>query len=384
MARIIGLDGDNSCPKLLTALKNELRVCDEAFILPHASRSIESGAFKNVVMRLAGQEAEQSSEIFSSNWYTGVSMLAVPAEVAEPILARPEHRADALKRLRDAIPSEMADSEIQVGPPLDGDETDRDTCAWTAGFDSSSCLVGLYSARQSRAPEHGIQGMDRAHTTYFLICKAGGGTAAQTFHTRLCSALGKGMTLDQALETGNEPGPQSLRRVSLAGQRNRHRILAAAADAIGYHMIDTISDNAAFPGAPTRKAIPSIDVTYNSLRKVQDANRSTWQYAAGCLDGSISQGVVTSSNLAEGFVLFTTSSDDTKVSLRNEAHNAFPFVTQRLESARNIATKAADAHKAKPGEAHPDNSFVRDKFTWKSKEINAKQRKSNGKSKKIK
>ena len=48
---------------------------------------------------------------------------------------------------------------------------------------------------------------------------------------------------------------------------NRHRILATAADALGFiGQIDTISDNAASASAPHRGVIPTIDVTYNSTQ----------------------------------------------------------------------------------------------------------------------
>ena len=65
--------------------------------------------------------------------------------------ASPERRAAVLRELAAQTPSEMADSELQVGPDLDADECDRDTGPWTAGFDSGSCLLGLYSAQQRRA-----------------------------------------------------------------------------------------------------------------------------------------------------------------------------------------------------------------------------------------
>ena len=38
-----------------------MRVADEAVILPSATRSRESGSYKNVVMRLSGSDAELPS-----------------------------------------------------------------------------------------------------------------------------------------------------------------------------------------------------------------------------------------------------------------------------------------------------------------------------------
>lgn len=367
MARILGLE-DIPVP-LRSALHNCLRVCDEAVVLPSACRSAESGAFKNVVFRLSGTDSELGSDIFSPNWFSGISVVAVPADIAETLMRNPAKRAAALKKMAESVASEMADSDVQVGPDLDGDETDRDKKGWTPGFDSSSCCVGLYSARQSRAPDTMTDGMNRMCSAYYLVAKAGGGVAAQTFHSRLVAALSAGKTLDECFQEGGSPGRQALRRVGLAAARNRQRILAVAAQCMGFATLDTISDNAAAPSAPHRGCIPSIDVTYNAIRHVDGTPRSTWQYSAGCMDAHLSQGLMTSSNVAEGFVAFTSTTDEFRLNLRNEAHDTLPFVTPRLKTTRDLATQAADAHKtatARGVAAHPDAEFIKEHFIWKS------------------
>lgn len=370
MARVLGLE---EIPhELRGALSATLRVCDEAIVLPCASRSVESGAFKNVVLRLSGCDTDVNTDIFSPAWFTGVSAVVVPKEVAEPLMRDAPKRKEALKKLAANIASEMADSEIQVGPKLDGDENDRDVEGWVCGFDSSSCCVGLYSARQSRAPEAGLTGMNRAHNAYYLVCKAGGGVAAQTFHSRLMTSLKAGKTLDECFSETGSPGAQALRRVTTAGQRNRARMLEVASKAIGFYTMDTIGDNASSPSAPYRGAIPTIDVSYNTLRMVEGAGRSLWQYSAGCIDAQLGNGLITSSNAAEGFIAFTTMTDEFRIPLRNEAHNCLPFVTPRIALARDLATKAAEAHKKayqRSEAAHPDNEFVKERFTWKSKDV---------------
>ena len=370
MARVLGLEEIPS--DLRAALSATLRVSDEAVVLPNASRSVESGAFKNVVIRFSGTDPEVNPDIFSSAWFAGVSAVVVPAEIAEALMRDPAKRSIALNKLKEKIPSEMANSDLQVGPKLDGDDADRDTEGWVAGFDSGSCCVGLYSARQSRAPEAGLSGFNRAHNAYYLVCKAGGGVAAQTFHSRLTSALKAGKTLDECFTEGGTPGLQALRRVGLAAQRNRARIIGIAANAIGFFAMDTIGDNAACPDAPHRGAIPQIDVTYNCLRKIDGMPRSTWQYAAGCSDAALSQGLMASSNVAEGFVAFTSSNDEFRINLRNEAYNCVPFVTARIKTARELATSAADAHSkasTKSEPAHPDHVFIQERFTWLSKDV---------------
>ena len=347
-------------------------MCEQAVILPQAHRSVESGGFKGVSMKLSGQEGELSADMFSPSWFAGVSVLAVPPEIAQPLLNNPRKRAAALAKLNEAIVSEMSGADVQVGPELDGDESDRDVAPWEAGFDSPGCCVGLYSAQQSRAPDAGIYGMHRLHNAYFLVCKAGGGLAAQTFHSRLTSALKKGRSLDECLKDGNEPGPQALRRVSLAAQRNRARILAVAAKAIGYVGCDTISDNAAPAGHPYRMAIPAINIHTNTLREIEGVSTSTWHYAAGCVDGGISQGLLSSSNPKEGFLLFTDSNGGLKPQLRNAAYNCLPFASVRLASNRDAVMKAADAHKRaleRQTVAHPDSEWVRERFAWRAKSL---------------
>ena len=127
------------------------------------------------------REPEPNAEIFSPNWFCGVSVLNVPSEKAELLLNNSTRRSDALKRLVESIPSEMADPELQVGPRLDGDSQERDTERWEAGFDGPGCCVGLYSALQNKSPELNQTGMSRCHKDYYIVCKAGSGVAGQTF-----------------------------------------------------------------------------------------------------------------------------------------------------------------------------------------------------------
>lgn len=343
---------------------------DECIVLPQAHRSSESGGFKNVALHLSGTEPDLSGEIFSPNWFMGVSATIVDTKQAEALLKDPTKRAAALKRLAAAIPSEMESSDVTVGPELDGDPQDRDLKPWTPGFDTPGCCVGLYSAAQSKSPEVGIQGLNRSHHVYFLVCKAGGGIAAQTFHARITAALGKGHSLEECLSAGNEPGAQALRRVGMAAQRNRGRILCMAAEALGFHTLDTIGDNASPEGQQYRVAVTQLNVHTNVLRKVEDAGRSgQYHYAAGCIDVKTSQGLISCSNVAEGFVMFTDSDGGYRINLKNGAHNTVPFATVRLQGNRDIVTKAADLYKKHSTKAHPDGEWVRERFAWKAKDF---------------
>ena len=180
-------------------LVRSLRSLDEAVLLPQAERRDDTGVYKNAVFRLCGNEPSVSISIFNPNWFSGVSAVKVQGPCISRILTDPVVRAAALAKMRDAIPSEMSNSELQVGPGLDCDESDRDKVDWIAGFDSPGCFVGLFSAEHSSAPDPARRGMDRVHQTSYLVCKAGSGIAGATFHSRLVAALKRGATLEALL-----------------------------------------------------------------------------------------------------------------------------------------------------------------------------------------
>lgn len=375
MARVVALDEIDH--KLKQAIVTSLRVCDEAIVLPQAHKSPESGVLKNVVMRIDGSVDGLDPEIFNPNWFAGVSVIHFPTEKAELILSSDTRRREAMKKLSDAIPSELKDSQIQVGPELDGGEQDRDQEKWEAGFDSCGCCIGLYSALQNRQPDAHLRGMSRAHKAYFLVCKAGAGICGQTFHARLKASLKSGKTLDEALDQDGSPGARALRRVSMAAKRNRGRLLNIAATTLGFHSVDTIGDNSSPMTSPYRVAIPAVNVVYNALVQVQAiGDRRVWQYTSGCVEQSLSQGTVSCSNVSEGFILFTQQTGDLRYSVRNDANNAIPFGTTRMTNNRDIIFKATEEHKKaiKNREAaHQDSSWIKTHFTWDSKQFSPNQ-----------
>ena len=119
---------------------------------------------------------------------------------------------------------------------------------------------GLYAAQQSRAPESGLtEWMARTAPTTWCARREEGWR--RRHFTLGLAALRTGKSLDDFGE-GHRAGPQALRQVALAAQRGLQRILLLAAEAIGFHAIDTIGDQAAFSGKPHRSAITTMDVTY--------------------------------------------------------------------------------------------------------------------------
>ena len=94
---------------------------------------------------------------------------------AENILNDRTLKAEVVSKMTQNVPSEMEDTNMQCGPELDCDDSDRDTKVWTAGFDGPGCCVGIYSAQQSKAEDVQYRGTERSHKSYYLVCKAGGG-----------------------------------------------------------------------------------------------------------------------------------------------------------------------------------------------------------------
>ena len=109
MARVLGLEEVDSA--LRSAVSSALRLTDEAIVLPSASRSDESGSFKNVVFKLRGDEPDLNPGVFECQLFTGLSAVAVDAADAKRILSDRKGSAD---KLAAAIPSELADAELAV------------------------------------------------------------------------------------------------------------------------------------------------------------------------------------------------------------------------------------------------------------------------------
>lgn len=362
MARILALE--ETSLELRNALLRALRSTDEVVLLPQAQRSPESSSFKNAVFTLDGSSGEAPASIFSSEWSAGISAVLLDDRDVEPLLRDHELRQRKLAELADKIPSEVADSSLVVGPDVDGDDADRDIRTdWVAGFDSSTCLVGLFCAEHSRAPEMGTQGQNRIHRASYLVCRAGAGVAAATFHSRLVGAMKKGRSLDEALLGGKEPGPQALRRVSAAGSRNRARILLKAAEILGFNYVSSIGDQAS--GSRLRGAVPTIDVNTNTLRLVEENGTSHWVYSTG-IDCGSNQGVITSSNVSDGFIVFLSPTGG-KLLVRNDANSSVPFGSTRIVTNRDMASKVLE--KMKKGNQHVDEDFVKDRFSWKNRDF---------------
>ena len=175
------------------------------------------------------------------------------------------------------------------------------------------------------------------------------------------------MTLEDCLERGTEPGPAALRRVSMAGSRNRARILELAGKALGFPMLDTVPDQSS--RGKYRGAVTQVDVAVNSIRRIEDAQQPTYQYTTS-VDAAVSQGLMSMSNAADGVVLMLSAGGEVRQTLRNEAHCSIPYSSRRLVKDGDLIVSVTKEHKdaIRHGDwAHPDNEFVRDRFVWQNR-----------------
>lgn len=366
MARILSLD--DVPHNIKKSLSDALRPTDEAKLLPSACLDTKSGKWENVVFRLDAAERHVPTTIFSPCWGEGVSAIKVSGKWVSEILTNPAVRHAALAKLREAIPSQTADSELVAGCDLDGDDNDRDVSEWTAGFDGHSCFVGLYSAEHSCAPDPTLRGRDRCHSTSYLVVKAGSGQAGCKFHSRFVSELQKGTSLNEVFAVPAMAA--ALRRVTRAGTRNRSRILMLASDAMGAPIIDSVPDQSSC--GRYRSAVTQVDVNVNVLRKVEDRNAgNVFQYST-CVDATVSTGLMSLSNLSDGVVLFLSESGDVRQTLRNDAHSTLPYSSPRLVSDSDLIAQVAKEHKtaSRHGDsANIDAAFIRDRFAWKNRQF---------------
>ena len=104
----------------------------------------------------------------------------------------------------------------------------------------------------------------------------------------------------------------------------------------------------------------------NTLRKLDEVARSTWQFCSA-VDGGLSKGLIALSNAADGLVLFLHSSGDKRLTLKNETWCSCPFSTQRLVGGRDMV-KTVQAAK----NVHVDETWIR-RRGWKNREFPGKK-----------
>lgn len=372
------------------ALSHSLRSGDSAVLLPGASRSDGSLAYKNVVVSLDASAPAAPLDLLHDDWGHGVSVVRVPAEAAERAL-NPVYRPRALERLGKCCRNALqlrADGDDCVGARLScvpGGARDVEGDNWEPGFDGSNCSVGLYSALETRRPTGGSEGMRRAFRSYFLVAKAGAGTAAQELSARISSLADGRLSLDEVFGvSGAHPealSPADLERVVTCGRRNRARILHQAAQALGFqHEIETAPDHACCESnSAVNMAILLADAVTNVVERVE-ANPVTdeparWRYYAGCLSPYHSRGTVACSSPSDGYVLWLDAQNDavSKTRVQNNAGGSTPFGSRRIlgtVDALRCAVQGlqmgspAAASDEGGSRGHPDSEWLAAHFMW--------------------
>lgn len=403
---LFAVDENPLDPTLREHLERVLDPTDDIVVLPGASFCEASQSFKNVVVQLDGNRKSLPSGLFGTDWMHGISAVRVPREQAEALLSSPEERARLLQLLVDAIPNELRDHALEVGPALDVDNRGRDLQSWTAGFDSHSCCCGLYSAEEVHAPLGCQAGTERVHTAYYLVAKAGAGMAAQEFASRFNDTIKSGASLDEVFSIGEEElesaqsptGAQgaltarSLLRLRDAGTRNRARIIGIAAATLGLSSaLQDVPDHANSDAEATRRPVLLLDAVANSLLRVDASSAGyshdsvgKWRYCAGAIDCISSRGAAVSSNVADGLVAFMSPDGAYDTRVRNRAFDALPLGSRRRMSTTDAMRQIADAYRQKLNGAasqskdalfessvHPDAAWLHSRFGWSGKGVPA-------------
>ena len=391
-----------------------LRDCDQAILLPgaHYSTSDSDLGLQNVVYELNGETKKFSHGLLNENWGHGVAVVRLNAS-AVALLPPFDQISESLCELRDSLPNVVRDSELSVGPGLYADGAhDVGETDWEPGFDSSNCLVGLYSALEYRPSyangEAPLIGTTRAHLAYYLVVRAGAGTAADEFHRYLMQALQQGLTLHTALENiATQGGFQNvdglLTRLANAGRRNRAHLMLLLARAIGLESEITCAlDHSTRRGRAARQmATLDLDTVTNVFERGESPG--FFNYFANAVAPKTSQGVVICSNLASGLFLYRPYSSAhneaawargaTSIAISNDVLGAIPFGPQRACSDQDLLgeiehrCKNAIARFNSPTktafldtldtptvesmtieqllkEAHPDYDWCRAHFSW--------------------
>lgn len=362
-------DRSDLTAKLRTELERELRPVDTAWLLPGASASLESSDLKNTVLGLDPSAPGPPVHLFGSDWGHGVSAIRVPTERVESLVATPEQRVRLLQAMRDAIPCELIDSNIQVGPQLQSNHhKDAEGDDWVVGFDGVNCSCGLYYATELRSSTGNRgDGMTRPVDSYFLVAKAGGGLAAQQFHAELSGLFADKTASLQQIDQAHQL-EHKMQRVVQAGRRNRAAILHTLAKVMGMIAdIDVVVDHASANSVtPKQLAILRIDAVTNVLIKSEreeGAREVEWKYFAGAVAPSCSQSSIMCSNALEGYIgFFPLNEQQDALHLRNEAGGALPFSSLRTSSGAQALERAVSAHCERRG--HPEHEWIQQHFAW--------------------
>lgn len=331
----------------------------QVLLFPDAHKSTESQHFKNMIFKLDGATAVPPA-VFSDDWSHGVSGIRIPDASASRFLNMTNAERGALAQtLADNIPNELRQRDAQVGPSMQSSGA-SDTAPWVAGFDAPNECCGLYVTDEVRKHPTGLAGIDRVHRTLYLIAKTGSSRAGQEFHVRFINAL------QQKNLNDIESLTDDMRRLHQVARRNRCRLLYKASQILGIASeVSSTSDHTAHDDDHSaRVVVPEFDVHTNQLHHDDMDNTQPWFYYAGAVNGHMSQGVLSVSNMADGIILFRKTVDgELGAQVRNGVFNSIPFGSKRSASVLDTYT-AALKHFEDNALQHPDSEWISHRFAW--------------------
>ena len=327
-----------------------LRESDQAILLPgsHYSTSDSDLGVQNVVYEFSGRANKFPHMLLNENWGHGVALVRLSTSAASMIPSS-NHLTLALEQFRNELPNVLSDSEVHVGPGLHAQNAhDVGEEDWKAGFDSSYCVAGVYTAYENRPSykngEMPLVGTTRPHLAHYLVVRAGAGTAADEFHRYLMQSLQQGNSLSTALENmasqcGLNNVDDLLARLASAGKRNRAHLMLLLARAIGLESEITCAlDYSTRNGrSPRQMAMLDLDTVTNVFERGDTTGN--FIYFANAVAPKTSQGLIICSNLASGFFLYNSSSESyngnawarnaSSISISNDVLGSMPFGPQR-------------------------------------------------------
>jgi len=140
---------------------------------------------------------------------------------------------------------------------------------------------------------------------------------------------------------------------------------------LGLTDVNVVSDVMAVSGSRHMLAVPDYDVQCNTLApyKYEDgAFSNIWLYASACVESTSSNGLIVSKNASDGFCILKDRQGDRAVAM-NRLCNCVPFGTRRVLRNRETVANAVEQHIRRGEQAHPDCSWMEERFVWKSKDM---------------
>ena len=211
---------------------------------------------------------------------------------------------------------------------------------WEAEIGDGGSFVGVY---ETQTPQ-GRPGTRYSSRSYYLIVKAGPGTAGEDLYEKLCDRQQNG----QATTMRELAASDELKYVQALGKRNRCRILAQAADALGAS-IRTGTDRMAAGDVKPKMAIPVCDIPSCTLRHNPRGESVLWFNQCADTNTATSSGFPLCIYPTAGVAVYHAAAGERGVSVAdgfgpdisftNGAHGALPMGTGRVRAVRHAFSK---------------------------------------------